>query len=75
MQSITHCGDDSKQHHSSVKNDYLTDGFWAMKKEDELATPSLFVKFLVRMEDVTEKVLSRVNENMTELQRGEPRPQ
>ena len=66
-----HCGFDAVQQHSSVKNDYLTDGFWAMKKEDELATPSLFVKFLVRMEDVTEKVLSRVNENMTELQRGD----
>ena len=66
-----HCGYGAIQQHSSVKNDYLTDGFWAMKKQDELPTPGLFVKFLVRMDDVTDQVLSRVNESMTELQRGD----
>lgn len=60
-----HCGFDAVQSHSSVENDYLTNGFWAMKREDEKPTPGLTVTFLVRMEDVTEKVLSVLAPGMT----------
>jgi len=55
-----HCGFDEIQSHSSVEHDYLTDGFWAYKMEDELPNPDLEVTFIVRIEDVTTKVLEGV---------------
>ena len=64
-----HCGYGQIQSHSSVEHDYLTDGFWAMNKEEELINPDLTVQFLVKMEDVTEKILSVINDNMVEADR------
>ena len=52
-----HCGFSQIQSHSSVAHDYLTDGFWAYKMEDELPNENLVVTFIVRIEDVTTKVL------------------
>ena len=66
-----HCGYGQIQSHSSVEHDYLTNGFWAMSQNEELINPGLTVTFLVRMEDVTEKVLENVTENMTEEDREE----
>src|SRR5438132_10381129 len=31
-----HCGYEAVQEHSTVEHDYLTNGFWAMKHEEEL---------------------------------------
>ena len=56
-----HCGFDEIQSHSSVEHDYITDGFWAYKMEDELPNPDLEVTFIVRIEDVTAKVLEGVS--------------
>lgn len=64
-----HCGYGQIQSHSSVENDYLTDGFWAMSKEQELPCPGLTATILVRMEDVTERIKSKITENMTEAER------
>ena len=66
-----HCGYGAIQDHSSVENDYLTDGFWAMDRSKELENPDLFVDFLIRMEDVTERVLAVVNDEMTEDERAQ----
>ena len=55
-----HCGFDEIQSHSSVEHDYLTNGFWAYKMEDELPNPDLEVTFIVKIEDVTSKVLEGV---------------
>ncbi len=55
-----HCGYRSIQSHSSVENDYLTDGFWAMSKNEELPNDGMGVCFLKRMEDVTAQVLGNV---------------
>ncbi|MDE6493708.1 MAG: S46 family peptidase [Bacteroidales bacterium] len=66
-----HCGYGQIQSHSTVEHDYLTDGFWAMSKAEELPCPGLTVKFLVRMEDVTEKVLAFVNDDMDEYERAD----
>jgi hypothetical protein len=55
-----HCGFDEIQSHSSVEHDYLTDGFWAYKMEDELPNPDLEVTFIVKIEDVTAKVLEGI---------------
>ncbi|MFR9503938.1 MAG: S46 family peptidase [Rikenellaceae bacterium] len=51
-----HCGYDQIQSHSTVEHDYLTDGFNAKSFEEELPNPSLNVRFLVRMEDVTAQI-------------------
>ena len=66
-----HCGYGQIQYHSTVEHDYLTNGFWAKSKAEELPCPGLTVKFLVRMEDVSAKVLARLNEDMTEEERAE----
>lgn len=53
-----HCGFDAIQNHSTVEHDYLTNGFWAKNKEEELSNPELSVKFLELMDDVTDRVLA-----------------
>lgn len=65
-----HCGYGAIQANSSVEHDYLTDGFWARKMEEELPNEGLTVRFLVRMEDVTEGCLEGVNDEMTEKERA-----
>ena len=55
-----HCGFAAIQDHSSIEHDYLRDGFWAYKMEDELTNPNMTVMFVVRIEDVTSKVLEGV---------------
>lgn len=52
-----HCGYGQIQSHSTVEHDYLTDGFWAFKMEDELPNKDLYVTFIVKIEDVTQLVL------------------
>ena len=64
-----HCGYDWIQKHSSVEHDYLTDGFWAMDRSQELPCPGLTVTILREMRNVTEKILFKVTEDMTEEQR------
>ncbi|HOC47821.1 MAG TPA: S46 family peptidase [Bacteroidales bacterium] len=66
-----HCGYGQIQNHSTVEHDYLNNGFWAMSKEEELPNPGLSVTFLVRIEDVTSRVLGKVNAEMTEAARRE----
>lgn len=56
-----HCGYDAIQSHSSVEHDYLQNGFWAYKMEEELPNPDMDVTFIVRIEDVTTKVLEGTN--------------
>ncbi len=51
-----HCGYDAIQAHSTVEHDYLTNGFWAMSRAQELPNEKLYVLFLVRMEEVTDRV-------------------
>ncbi|MES2486893.1 MAG: S46 family peptidase, partial [Bacteroidota bacterium] len=52
-----HCGFGEIQSHSTVEHDYLTNGFWAMSQAEELPNPGVVVTFIVRIEDVTTKVL------------------
>ena len=60
-----HCGFGEIQSHSSVEHDYLQDGFWAMSRDEELPNPGKTVSFLIRVEEVTDKVLADVNEGLT----------
>lgn len=61
-----HCGYDNVQSHSTVEHDYLTNGFWAYKMEEELPNKDLFVTFIIRIEDITTKVLEGVTSLPTE---------
>ena len=56
-----HCGYGQIQSHSSTEHDYLANGFWAYKMEDELPNKDLVVTFIVKIEDVTKQVLEGVN--------------
>ncbi len=76
-----HCGYRQIQSHSSIETDYLTQGFWAMSKDEELPNPGLSVRFLEYMEDVTDEVLEgteiletdkreeRINRNINQIER------
>ncbi|MEA1887440.1 MAG: S46 family peptidase [Bacteroidota bacterium] len=66
-----HCGYGTIQSHSTVEHDYLKDGFWAMSKDEELPNPGLSVTFLVRIEDVSDRVLKDVTHEMTQSERAE----
>ena len=81
-----HCGFGAIQDHSTVEHDYLRDGFWAYKMEDELTNPNMTVMFVVRIEDVTTKVLEgvaavpseaekqkKIQENITALSNSLPK--
>ncbi|MFO7863122.1 MAG: S46 family peptidase [Salinivirgaceae bacterium] len=64
-----HCGYGEIQAHSNVEHDYLTDGFWALSKKEELPNHGKTASFLVRAEDVTDKILANVSADMEEAKR------
>ena len=64
-----HCGYSYIVKHSSVEHDYLTNGFWAMSRDQEIPCLGLSVTRLVRMEDVTSQVLEGVDDETTEPDR------
>lgn len=81
-----HCGFGEIQSHSTVEHDYLTDGFWAMSLEEELPNPDLEVTFIVKIEDVTAKILDgvaaissetdkqkKIQENIASLTKSSPK--
>jgi hypothetical protein len=65
-----HCGYDAIQSHSSVENDYLTNGFWAKMRTDELPSEDLTASFLVRIEDLTARITAELNSSMSESERN-----
>ncbi|WP_298120826.1 S46 family peptidase [Flavobacterium sp.] len=81
-----HCGFDNIQSHSTVEHDYLTNGFWAYKMEEELPNKDLEVTFVVKIEDVTSKVVEgiasltseaekqkKIQQNISELVKNSPK--
>lgn len=64
-----HCGFGAIQSHSSVDNDYLTHGFWAKNRAEEFPNAGLKVTFLIRIEDVTHKMLESIDKNASEAYR------
>jgi hypothetical protein len=64
-----HCGYSRIQAHSTVQNDYLTNGFWAGSKAEELSNPGLEVSFLISIEDVTGKILADIPDTLPESER------
>jgi hypothetical protein len=65
-----HCGYGSIQSVSTVENDYLSNGFWARSMEEEIPIPGLTVQFLIRMDDVTSRMLEGITADMTEKERS-----
>jgi len=59
-----HCGYGEIQNHSSLEHDYLKDGFWAMSRDEELPNEGKTITFLVWMEEVTDKIVPELNEEM-----------
>lgn len=66
MMTNHHCGFGEIQSHSTVENDYITNGFWAMNMDEELPNPGVVVTFVVKIADVTDKVLEGVASLATE---------
>lgn len=64
-----HCGYDAIAELSTPEKDYLSNGFWAATKKDELKPKSLFVRFFVRMDDCSKRILAKVNDSMSEAER------
>lgn len=64
-----HCGYDAIAELSTAEKNYLKDGYWAANKKGELKPSSLYVRFFVRMDDCTKRILAKVNPSMSELDR------
>ncbi|MDN6309596.1 MAG: S46 family peptidase [Flavobacteriaceae bacterium] len=64
-----HCGYGAIAELSDSENDYLNNGFWAQNHEEEMKPKNLSVRFFVRMDDVSERILNKVNADMTEDER------
>jgi predicted DNA-binding protein len=65
-----HCGYDEIQHHSTIEHDLLQNGFWAMTREEELPNEGKTVTFLIRMEEVTDSIVPKLNEHMDQQTRN-----
>jgi len=64
-----HCGFGQIQEHSSLEHDYLMNGFWARNRSEELPNKGLSVTFIVRMEDVSDKITQGLNSVKDEAER------
>ena len=64
-----HCGYASIAELSTPEHDYLTNGFWAKSHAEELKPKSLTVRFFVRMDDVSDRILQHVTDEMSEKER------
>ena len=65
-----HCGYSAIAELSTAEQNYLKDGFWAKDKSAEMKPKSLYVRFFVRMDDVSKRILSKVNDKMSETDRN-----
>jgi len=66
-----HCGYSQIQSHSSVEHDYLSNGFWAKDRSEELTNKGLTATFIKYMKEVTADVLAYETVEMTESERRE----
>ncbi|MGN6491831.1 MAG: S46 family peptidase [Agriterribacter sp.] len=64
-----HCAFDAIQKHTTLQNNYIDKGFWAMNRGEELSNPGLTATFIVRIEEITQQALQNVANNMEERER------
>ena len=60
-----HCGYSQIQSHSTLENNYLKDGFWAMNKTSELKNDGLTATIIDKILDVTDKMNAGITSEMT----------
>ena len=65
-----HCAYGSIQSHSTLEDNYLDEGFWAMDRSQELPNEGYTVSFLVSIIDVTERVLTELGDDVIESDRN-----
>ncbi|MFC6269142.1 S46 family peptidase [Frigoriflavimonas asaccharolytica] len=65
-----HCGYDAIASASTPEKNYLKDGFWAMKQSQEFNAEGLYVRFLVRMDDASQRINSKLNNKMSAEERA-----
>lgn len=64
-----HCAFDAIQKASTTQRDYLTDGFIAQKRADEIPAPNYTVRITESYADVSSEVLSVATPEMTSVER------
>lgn len=64
-----HCGYGQIQSHSSVGNNLIENGFWAMSRAEEKPCPGLTASFIIRMDDVTGMILQGIPSKASERER------
>lgn len=64
-----HCGYSAIAELSTAEQNHLKNGFWAGSKAEEMKPESLYVRFFLRMDDVSKRMLSQVNDSMSEKER------
>ena len=64
-----HCGFGAIQNLSTLEKNYVENGYWASKREEELPAAGITATFVVRMEDVTTLALQGVSESLDERAR------
>jgi hypothetical protein len=64
-----HCGRSQIQSLSTLEHDYISNGYWAYKKTDELPCPGLSVTFIIQIQNVTDSIIPFLNDSMTEEER------
>ena len=64
-----HCGYGAIAELSTPEHDYLTNGYWAATRDQELKPKALSVRFFVRMDDVSDRISGKLNDTMTEEER------
>src|SRR5690606_11482679 len=64
-----HCGYSQIQSHSTLENDYLQNGFWAMNLKEELPNPGVTATFIIKIDDVTAQVMEGITSGMDEAEK------
>lgn len=64
-----HCGYGTVQGLSSKENDYFADGFWAKNNEQEIPCGGLSVTFIRKIENVTDRILTGIEDTLNEASR------
>ncbi len=65
-----HCGYEAITKFSTTEHNYLDEGYWANSFEEEISVPGMRVSRVVRIEDVTDKVLQGITDETSEEERS-----
>src|SRR6185503_20015027 len=60
-----HCGRSQIQSLSTMEHNYVKNGYWSKNKGEELPCPGLTVTSIVKIENVTSKILAQLKSGLT----------